>query len=379
MTTLSTQPAYPVPGRETPVKFTKSNSTADYLRIWVTDAPVGSALKERLDSTQFSRLQVHEGDDLSIWRETFDKGGAYQLVAQEYTRGGATHGGAYEDDPNAAPTETKIGAETSLSLYIGQRMVTTCGYANHTAELVTFVWNDTIRETNLANHGEATPVVKNGTSDRARAAVAATAVKTAVDALKSGGGVAVATAVGTPSTLLQNFVEKIDDHFPSVSPHQNPDDDNALGTQYEEAPTPETMPGTVSKVLSALKRHYTNDGGLGAGTAGLNADGSGTSTPYHDVTGQRFDFTNMPLFDSVSDTAEAYRALGDIWRSYEAHRVSTAVHDNADTTNTLTALPLLLEVHRQFFAQLASISPTVPDTQSTGAVLLMTQTGAVES
>lgn len=122
MTTVSTSPQYPVPGRLTPVRFTKSNGAADYIRVWVTDAPLGSSLKAKLEESGLDREQVHEGDSGSVWKYNFDKGGCYRLTTQEYTRGASSYGGTHEGDPNAANREIIVGSLNNVTLFIGQRM-----------------------------------------------------------------------------------------------------------------------------------------------------------------------------------------------------------------------------------------------------------------
>jgi hypothetical protein len=176
------------------------------------------------------------------------------------------------------------------------------------------------------------------------------------------------------------MVDEFNDHIASGAFHQNVDADNDLDDAFASAITPSSFPSIVSKLLTSMRQHFTNDNGQGAGSAGLDpATTDTTLNPYHHVGGPVFDLTNMPLFQSVGGTAESYRALADIWRAYEAHRVSATVHDSADGTNALTGLPLLLDVHYAFFVQLAALSPTVPDSQSSGAVTLMTQVGAIET
>ena len=379
MTTATTQPTYAVTNRETPVTFTKTNASANFIRVWVTDAPLASELKSRLEETAVSRLKVHEGDNLSVWNVNFDRGGRYRFVAQEYTLFAADYGGAYEMDPNAAPAQDKVGGETELSIYIGQKMVSTVGAGGDTADLTMYIWNDTVRGTTIANHGFISPVIDNPSSPRASSAIASTDVITALANLSD---VNVATMIGDVSTINANIITKYNAHLTQVSVHENDDDDNAVDSAYAEDQTPDTLAKTGSNIISLLKRHFTNDGGLGPGTSGTDPSAVPADIihePYHDVSGAKYDLTNEPLFNSVSGTAEGYRGLADLWRAYEAHRVSTAVHDVADTTNTLTTLPLLLLVHKAFFAQLAAISPDVPDTQSSGAVILMAQTGAIES
>jgi hypothetical protein len=65
-----------------------------------------------------------------------------------------------------------------------------------------------------------------------------------------------------------------------------------------------------------------------------------------------------------------FAAIGDTWRAYEAHRLSDA-HETDDTTNTLTALPKLADVHRLFLAALATTAPAAAPGQSTGAAQLI--------
>lgn len=372
MTTISTIPDRAVPRRNTAITFTKTNAAADYLRVWLTDAPVGTPERAQIEDSGFGRILFHEGDSGSRKEFVPQKGGKYRLVTQEYTLISGSHGGSYENDPNAAPRETKVGSESNVTLTIGQRMVMECGASPDVADLVLFVFDDTIRATSLDIHGETTPVIKGGSTNRANMALATTAVRTAVSGLVD---VTVATAIGTVSTILSEMVTDFNAHLDEASVHANDDTDNDLDSGFGSAPTPAEMARIVTALLRSLRQHLLNDNGQGPGTAGTDpATGDATPDPYHSA----FDYTNLPLFESASGP-ESYRALADIWRSYEAHRANATIHDAADSTNTLTALPALLAVHSAFFSQLAAISPTVPDTQTSGAVQLMTQVGATES
>lgn len=371
MTTLSTTPAYAVPDRQVAITFTKTNASADYIKVWMTDAPVGTQELTNIEDGGLGRFQFWEGDSGARKEFTPSRGGIYRLVAQEYSRS-ATHGGRYENDPEGAPSAVKVGSEYSISLTIGQRMTVECGAGQDIASLVLFVFGSTIRATTLSDHGETTPVVKDGATDRARMAQATTAVKSAAKALAD---VSVSTAVGTISTIIADMISNFNAHLSFGSIHSNDDTDNALDTGYSSAPTPENMPRIMTVLLTNLRQHMMNDNGQGPGTAGTDpATGDVTPNPYHTA----FDYTNLPLFDSVGGVAESYRSIADWWRAYEGHRVRN-IHSPVDTTNDLAALPALLTVHKEFFAQLAAISPTVPDTQTSGAVQLMTQVGAKET
>jgi hypothetical protein len=375
-TTLATSPVYVVPHRPASLTFTLGESGANYARIWCTAAPIGSKLRKLLDESTQSRVRLFETDGVANPIEyKFEKGGAYTLVSQEYTRGASAYGGAYEHAAGSAPSETKVGTEHTVTLYVGQRMTSKIGSQKDTATLVIWVWNDTIRQTTLAAHGEATPAVISPSTPNATAASDSTALKTALTNLI---GVAVATAIGTVATITSEMVTKINAHFAKVSgspgTHAAADTDNPLTVDIGSASTPAELQTFVSKILIALRYHYLNDATLGGTNSGIDSAG------YHVVSAaKKNDFLDAPLFRSVGSLDEAYRALADIWRSYEAHRASTVVHGTADSTNTLTTLPKLLLVHKEFFIVLASASPTTPPTQSSGAVVLMQQAGFLET
>lgn len=376
-TTLATSPTYVVPSRQAALTFTLGETGSNYARIWCTAAPVGSALRASLDKSTQNRIElfVTDGGAAHPISYKFDKGGAYTLVSQEYTRGASQFGGAYQNAAGSAPSETKVGTEHTITLYIGQRMTSKVGAARDIGTLVLWVWNDTIRGTTLATHGEASPAIVSPATPNAVAASEASAVKTALAALAD---VAVATAVGTVSTITAEMVTKINAHFAkttgSPATHAAADTNDPLTVDLGSASTPSDLQTFASKALIAMRYHYTNDATLGGTSSGIDSAG------YHVVSAaKKNDFLDAPLFRSVGALDEAYRALADIWRSYEAHRVSTAVHGSADTTNTLTALPALLSVHKEFLAVLASASPTTPPTQSSGAMTLMQQAGMQES
>jgi hypothetical protein len=378
MPTLATVPTYPVPGRQMRVTFTLTGPSANYYRAWVTDAPAGSELRKRLNDTGVTRTQVAEGDAATVWEFEPDRGGCYRVLVQEYTLGASDHGGGYEGDPDAAPSETKVGSETTLALYVGQKMVSQCGAGQDTADLVLYVWDATIRSTTLDAHGEVSPRIENASSPRASMAAVSPNTVTALAALSD---VAVTTAIGTIATIVNDLISNFNSHLSQGSVHQANDTDNDINVGFRDAQTPNTLARTVSECLTRWRQHMTNDNGLGIGLAGTDPSTDPpdvTPAPYHDVGGAKIDWTNLPVMTSVGDLSSAYRAIGDLWRCHEAHRVNTGVHDTSDTTNDLAALPALLTVHRRFFEAIAAISPTVPDSQSSGAVLLMSQTGARE-
>lgn len=353
MASVSTEPTYPVPGRQTSVTFTLTESGTNWIRVWCTAAPDGSALGLELDAG-VSRIKVYENNGGSNfrWPYTFDKGGVYTLVAQEYTRNQGV-GGLFEGDTDGGDSETKVSSESTLTVYVGQRFVQKLGTPADQADLVLWIWNDSVRSTTTSTHGEKSPDVQNPTSDAARTACASTDVLAAVTALTDS---TVTGIIGSPSTISDDFVTKWNAHIADVTYHAATDTDNALNAGYADAGTLEGLQTFVGESFRMMRRHYTND-------TGTSTDGG-----YHELARKRHDWTNIPLRDAES---AAYPALAEEWRSFEAHRVTISVHSATDTANALSTLPPLLEVHRLFFAVLASESPTTPPTHASGGDVIV--------
>lgn len=380
MATLSSFPQYPIPAHNLAVVFSLTQTGTNFVRVWCTVAPAGSALDVELkksDKATGARVQVYEGQGGTDhpWRTKIDKGGAYTLVAQEYTKG-TGFGGGYEGDTRGAPTETKVGSEASLSLYVGNKIETLLGTGADRATLSFWVFNDTIRATTVATHGEATPVVTAPTSDRAATAAKSVGVGLAVLALI---GQTATTARGNVSTIISNFVTKFNAHIGTAAAvHNAADANNPIKLEFSGAPTPQNITTFATEALRRLRQHEQNDwNGSGPGSADGSTDpvtGVISPAPYHKVGGVvQADMTNTPVMHGVGDTNDAYAALGDLWRAYEAHRQSTIVHIGADSTNTLTALSnTIADVHNQFFVALAATSPAASPGESSGAALLKT-------
>lgn len=363
MTTAATIPTYPVPDRPVQVVF---SITANFVQVWCTVAPEGSELSEKLKKTTQNRFLVYRGDGgaNNPWRYKFDKGGKYTFVAQEYTRGTA-YGGGYEGDPNGVQSETKSGSEDTISIYIGQRMTSPIGVAPDSATLVMWVWNDTIRPTTLAVQGENTPaIIADVPTPRAKSAIEASAVVTALAALKN---VAVSTAVGNIATIVSEMVTDLNAHNAAgATTHNAADTANAIKAELGAGPTPANLPEFVNSALLYQRRHRLNDDGA----VSSNLGGVGSAN-YHNTGIRLADFAYMPLYQSVSGMEDGYAALADIWRAHEGHRTNLNVHGTADVTHTLATLPLLLQVHLQFLTVVAALSPSVAPAQSSGATTLI--------
>ena len=353
---LITSPQYPTTRKKTNVTFSASGG-GNYVRVWVTDAPPGSTFKTQLDEAGATRLQVFDGDVSGTWYFAPDAGGVYTFATQEYTKGASGYGGRYEGDPEGYGSETKIGTESTRTINVGERLTMPVGTSGHRATLVLWVWDDTIRATTYELHGEVSPALIDSTTPRAETATIASAVKTALTALVD---MSANTALGTPSSILANIRTKLNAHIGSGAFHSNADSDNTVAASFANASSIDGAAKMVSELSSKLDRHQRNDSGSGTGSAG---------SPYHNSSGA--DLTHSRLISSASEVADTIAAIADVWRVYEAHRADATVHTSADGTNTLTALPKLLDLHRAFLVEIASTSPTAPAAANPGVTLLV--------
>lgn len=355
--TLATVPTYAAPGRKVRVTPTATGG-GNFARLWLTDAPLGSEWRGKIAESTASRLPLADSDSGKAFDFTPDVGGVYVVTAQEYTKGASTYGGTHGDDTAGFASETKVGSETTLYIYVGQRLEQTIGTGEHAAKLAVWIWNATIRRTTIAEHGEATPAIYGATSDRAKTAALSTTVATALTALVD---VTASTALGTLATVIDNMLLKINAHMATgASVHNAADSDNDMGRTLDGASGVDGVVYVAQKMATALRYHMTN-----------SADGAAIGgAAYHLVTTVKGDWTNIPAFQSCGSLDQALSVIASVWEAYEAHRVSTAVHGAADSTNTLTALPALLAVHKAYAAVVRSTNPTAPASVNSGATLL---------
>lgn len=366
MTSLTTLPPYPVPGRDCQLSFVLTESGTNYLRIWITDAPEGSAEKAKLDKDGGTRIPFYTGDAKAI---TFkpEAGGVYKLTCQEYVKGSG-YGGAYEGDPNGAPSETKVGAEVTVDLVVGQRVTQTLGYGADTATLVWWIFGAHVRATTLATHGEDTPAVVEPTSLRAQ--IAAKDPTVLVYAGNSANSL-VTDLVGDISAIAADIVGKLHAHQIYPTPHHTTDTDNILPDGLATSVGPKNLAEVMNRVFAIFRAHLTNVDGNDGGDIG--------SAPFHQLTSiTRSDRTNLPIVESVGDLAQAYASIGDYVRCHEGHLANLAVHSSADGANNLISMPGLVRLHRYFFAALAALAPTVPPTMNSGVVTAVSRAGFTE-
>jgi hypothetical protein len=373
---LTSNPVYPLPNRPCSLAFAATSPSANFVRIWFTNAPLTSAVRAKIDKSEDGRELLFAGDP-SQWgaiKFTPDKGGIYTVAVQEYSKGAASYGGAYEGDPGGAPTETLLGTVTSATVHVGQRVTQPVGYGQDTATLAFWIFNDSIHRTNFATHGEVTPSVNKPASTKAALACESLAVQVLT------GNIAeqtVASAIGNIATIGLDFLTTINSHLIDPGPHHATDTDNTLTTGLATDVSPKSFPGLVNQILVTLRNHFQNidpDGDVGVPPGVV--DGAN----YHETSSvKRNDRRNLPVVESAGDVAAAYAALGDIARCYEAHRLNTGVHGSADTTNVLASLPAVLRLHKAFFEAIAQSAPTAPSTVNSGVVTAVATAGFKES
>lgn len=347
--TLTQTPTYPAPGRKVRVTTT-AGAGGDFARLWLTDAPLGSQWRAKLAESTAARFEIATSDSGKAFDFVPDVGGVYVFAAQEYTLGASSHGGSYQGDPNSYQTETKVGTEVTVNVYVGERLEQTIGTGTDTATLALWVWNDSIRQTTLAEHGEVTPALSNPGGDRARIAMLDSAVVGALSALVNQ---SASTALGTLSGVLSDIGTKLLAHEALLTAHAAADEDNEPDERVNLASGPEGVVAAAQHLATLLSRHIRNDD-AGAGT--LTA-----TSAYHVISAVPvIDWTNIPAFQNCATIEQSLSVIASVWEAYEAHRVSTAVHTAADSTNTLTSLPLLLRVHKAFSAAVRTLTPTAP-------------------
>jgi hypothetical protein len=354
--TLSNSPTYPVPGRDCLVTFAVA-ATANHVRIYCTAAPDGSELAAKLAASDVTRIQLFVGDSDATWTFRPDAGGVYILSCEEYTVGATTHGGAYKGDPDGYKTETLLST-TAGSITVANRITAEIGVTPDTATLTLYVHGSTIVSTLVDVHGEATPSVSEATSDKARTAARSATVTAALASLS---GVSAATALGTPSVIIDDLIVQFNAHIGSAS-HASADTVNWLDVSFRNPGSPKGVALSANELKMRMTRHMGNDD-----------DGSGFGTAaYHSVGATRGDQVNAIIVAGANEQDPLSQCLmvADLWRAYEAHRVATTFHSPADTTNSADPLPVLLQVYYRFLEALQAASPTAPSTANSGVVFL---------
>jgi hypothetical protein len=353
--TLTLKPVYPVPGKPFVAIF--NASAGNFVRVFVTSAPLGSEWDLRLKQSTAGQIQILATDSGVAQTLQFDKPGVYNLTLDEYTVGAATFRGGYADDPDGFATETKLSA-TSASISVSQRMTADVVIGAERCTLAVYVNGANIVATTQDVHGEATPKL-DPLTPRMRTVAETTAVKTSLAALVG----SAATVSGTMATVLDKLVDLVNNHLSIDTVHSSADTHNTISTSFKGAATVEAWTTTVSKIAQNVKRHMTNDNGGGAGSAA-----------YHVVTGAATGDWRVPAVMGGSDALQCGITAAAVWHSLNAHVYDTTLHSGA-TSLAPTALPALLELYRSIITVLATYSPTAPATDNSATTVLVHRAG----
>lgn len=372
--TLTTTPTYALPNPAVQVTASVAlPTTCDFIRLWCVAAPEGSTLYKQLQKTESSRVQITppnapvEGGILPEvpFSVTLDVGGRYIFVGQEYEYGATTYGGGYSNAPAAYTPETKLGAEQTLYVYIGQRMTQRIGATTYgTAALLVYVWNDTIRETTSTLQGVVSPAIISPSSPRASSAAQSAGVLTQLLLFRNA---AVSTLAPNLQPLVAELVTKIPQHMTNDTNNWHADpfglpaypdlvDSVEIENLSTRCETPLALAVAVRTIASWLKLHQAN--------------GYSGQENYHNDP----DVTNAFVTEGAgdeSDPAVSLATLADIVRVYEAHRVDATSHTIPDVVHSITTvLGPLLTLHKEFLSAMATLTPTASGGEQTGTVQL---------
>lgn len=350
---LTTTPLYALPSDAVPLTATV-NTSANFLRLWCVDAPIGCALRKRIDKSAATRVEISQPNAPTaggfspgvVFDAQLEVGGRYTFVGQEYTLGATTYGGGYSNAPDAFKTETPLGAEQTLTVDVGQRMTHRLGCSAYgTAQLLVHVWGGYIRETTIETHHVVSPAILGASTPRAVSAASASGVLTQLALFTN---VDVTTIATNLSTLVNELTNDLPLHFANNPGGYHPAVDNDNDTEISDAPSQFSTPNAVVKAAAVLYSRFRNH--MSNGPTGANR--------YH-RNGSFFSLICDPT-SSEADMAYTFAIIADVVRCYETHRVDISQHLVADNNHPITtALGPLLSLHREFFAALASFSPTV--------------------
>lgn len=344
---IISEPAYPVQGQLCKITFDGLHADTNFVRLFPVSAPIGSKLREALDAAKGQLAEVHSGASGLPWNFTPDKGGVYTFKLDE-TATQPSSGSLFENDPTGAPqpTPTQSG---SVVLYVGQKLEMTLGASPNEVTLRLFVWNDTIRSTTVAVHGEDTPALVNATSVLAENASYDTSVLDAVAALD---GLTATAAAGTlPADFLTARGLYIA-HASNTTAHTNNDDVNALSTGWTAANT-KAAEEAIRSLRFAIDSH----------TKQLTDVADATVHPI-------IDGTTAFVSNGANDEPQTqFFALADAIVRIQQHAALSGTHASVvaiadQSVGPLTALCIAL------IEALQDQTPTIPTAKNPGAARL---------
>ena len=356
MASFTHRPALLVPGVSARITFVPTDGTL--LRVWVTDAPLGSEFKRLLDEAPDRRVLITSLKQVARgyrWSYTFDKGGKYLLTIQEYRRASG-FGGGYSDDPDASPKEETVGVpDSSLSIVVCQRLEQRVGAGSDSATLVVYVNNTDIVQTDKKAHGENTPALINSSGARVTTAINSTAVQAALSALVD---TSASTSLGMLTSVYGSVRSNFNAHLTESGVHGVDDTNHSVSSAFSNPDSPKALEQAVTELAKQMRLHFENQ----------DADQYGVGTDsYHNSA----DWENILVALPTGNTAGVVTALANLHLSFEAHRANNVLHQLADFVNDASDLPPLLALHSAFINELRQTNPATPAVSTQAAITLI--------
>jgi hypothetical protein len=356
--TLTTTPATPVPNRPMKVRAT-ATAGGSAIRIWLTDAPRGSALRKKLDESGASRIAfdpptVQSGKDFDF---TPDRGGGYVLVLDElvYDKPGGVNpnfGGAYEGDPQGAKFE-RIQTSASTTLYVASEFTSLLGFGQDRATLHLHIANDAIVPLRKDVHGVVSPRIDLPSQPSARARLAAESqeVRFALSLLvnNSADEYPASRILGDLPGIIDTLIANVNHHLRGTGNHAESASSEQIGDEFLHATSTVGILAALNKIRNVLDRHVRNDSGEGTGSAGWHNSGNDAGI---------VSWESVPV---VAPTEQAIDAsLADLVRCLRIHELSEVHNEVGGPSPNLFQLSILTWLHEQFIQQVVSRTPTAP-------------------
>lgn len=340
--TVTCDPTYPVVGDEVTIAQTitvaATTVTVETPTVTVVSVPSGSAIETGplVDATGNASVSF-----------TPDVVGEYELSVYPSTEYSAPS--TYDGDPGGA-SYAVVGTADTFSVYVGTTM---------DLPIVTLIGHNVTLRIKSHNGVVTSAELVDPTSEVAAAASLDSTVLTKLAALET---VAVSSIGPDLATKLDELVTKYNTHREDLTYHAASDTFNIF--DWTRPYSQDEAVNRLNLLRPVLLSHLRN--------------ASASATVWHSVD----DTKNTLIVGLAQDLGSAMVLYSDCYRVYEAHRAqiaSPAVHGSADSTNTLAAASVLVDLIKTYLAYVAAASPTVPDNYETGRLRLRSLYGFVEA
>ncbi|NUP13737.1 MAG: hypothetical protein HOW73_47480 [Polyangiaceae bacterium] len=333
--TVTTSPTHPVVGDTVSIVVKRTvggtSVTVTDPEIKLTITPEGSGLETGV---------MRELDGSPAQSFTPDVVGTYALQAVDFVERGAPM--AFDGGPGVRKV---VNAGQNFTVAVGLAMDLPIVVLGHGLTIRLKVHGGTISEATLVG----------STTEKASAASQDATVTAKLAALVS---VTAATVGPDIATVGTELATKYNAHRTQATVHSVNDTTNVY---------PQDRPYDQTNAIQQLNRlRATMIGHLtGASVAGAR---------WHIED----DTKNVPVVGPASTPAEAVVLYADLRRSFVAHLgqvLAPEAHDNADITNTLSAVDKLTDLLIALLAFLSAAQPSTAPTVESGAVILQSRYG----